>query len=76
MGEHDALQDPAQHVDSDQQIVAKHAGAEAGHFGTDFFDIIGTVDPDGFEAARQKGYQVHFVATEGGDPCTRFVHQP
>jgi len=52
MGEHDALQDPAQHVDSDQQIVAKHAGAEAGHFGTDFFDIIGTVDPDGFEAAR------------------------
>jgi len=68
-----ATQDAARHVDSDAEIVAKHAHAEVGMIGHDFFDIVGTVSPSGFAAARQKDYKVRFVKTESGEPCTRFV---
>ena len=67
------LQDPARHIDSDAEIVAKHANAEVDTVGNDYFNIVGTIDPDGFEAARQKDYVVSRVMTLGGEPCTRFV---
>jgi len=68
-----ATQDAARHIDSDAEIVAKHANAGVGFLGNDFFDIVGTVDPNGFEAARQKDYKVEFVKTQSGETCTRFV---
>jgi len=67
------LQDPARHIDSDAEIVAKHANAEVDMVGHGYFNLVGTIDPDGFEAARQKDYVVSRVMTLGGEPCTRFV---
>jgi len=68
-----ATQDAARHVDSDAEIVAKHAKAEVGMIGDDFFDILGSVSPKGFRAAESKDYRVEFVGKEGSQPCTRFV---
>jgi len=67
------LNDPARHIDSDAEIVAKHAKAEVDTIGHDYFNIVGTISPNGFEAARQKGYVVSRVMTLGEEPCTRFV---
>jgi len=68
-----ATQDAARHVDSDAEIVAKHANAEVGMIGDDFFDILGSIKPKGFRAAESKDYRVEFIGVEGDQPATRFV---
>jgi len=68
-----ATQDAARHVDSDAEIVAKHANAEVGMIGDAFFDILGSVNPKGVRAAESKGYRVATIGVEGNQPCTRFV---
>ena len=67
------LTDPARHIDSDAEIVAKHANAEVDHVGSDYFNIKGTIDRKGFKAAQSKGYVPTRVMKFRDKPCTRFV---